>query len=150
MVTIRPVETSDSDTWLRMRCALWPDAPVAEHREEIRQFFAGEFPRWPWSVLLAIDAADRPAGFAEVSVRPYAEGCDSREVAYLEGWWVEPEARAAGVGRALIHAAEQWGRDRGLTEFASDADPDNDASIASHLALGFEDAGLVRCFRKQL
>ena len=149
MVTIRPVQPTHSDTWLRMRCALWPDGSAAEHGEEIRQFFAGEFPRWPWNVLMAFDQAGLPVGFAEVSVRPYAEGCAS-QVAYLEGWWVEPTARGAGVGRALIQAAEQWGRDRGLTEFASDADPDNEASIAAHLATGFEDAGLVRCFRKQL
>jgi len=150
MVTIRPVTPADLDTWLRMRCALWSDGSPAEHREEIEQFFAGEFPRWPWSVLIAHDDDGQVAGFAEVSVRPYAEGCESPQVGYLEGWWVEPQARGSGVGRALVSAAEDWARQRGLTEFASDAEPDNTTSIAAHQALGFEDAGLVQCFRKPI
>ena len=50
----------------------------------------------------------------------------------------------------LAKAAENWDRSRGCREFASDADPDNEASVAAHRALGFEDAGLVRCFRKDL
>jgi aminoglycoside 6'-N-acetyltransferase I len=71
-------------------------------------------------------------------------------VAYLEGWFVVPEARRRGVGRALIAAAEQWGRSEGCREFASDAEPDNEISAAAHSALGFSDVGLVRCFRKDL
>ena len=38
----------------------------------------------------------------------------------------------------------------GCTELASDAQPDNETSIAAHLALGFSDEGLVRCFSKKL
>lgn len=150
MVTIRTVTPADSDTWLRMRCALWPDGSAPEHRDEIEQFFAGDFPRWPWTALVAHDDTSTLLGFAEVSVRPYAEGCESPQVGYLEGWWVEPVVRARGIGRALMAAAEDWARDRGLIEFASDAAPDNAASIAAHQALGFTDAGLVQCFRKQL
>ena len=75
MVTVRPVESLDAANWLEMRMALWPADSDTEHREEIDQFLAGEFPRRPWSVLLAEDAAGRALGFAEVSVRPYAEGC---------------------------------------------------------------------------
>ena len=67
-----------------------------------------------------------------------------------------PTAQPAGIdlphsfGAALLRAAEEWGRAQGCTEFASDADPENAISIDAHLALGFEDAGLVRCFRKSL
>jgi aminoglycoside 6'-N-acetyltransferase I len=71
-------------------------------------------------------------------------------VAYLEGWFVSPEARGTGVGRALIAAAEEWGRLQGCTEFASAAEADNDVSAAAHRAVGFTEAGLVRCFRKDL
>jgi aminoglycoside 6'-N-acetyltransferase I len=150
MVTVRPAEPDDATTWMRMRHDLWPESPEAEHREEIDRFFAGDFPRGPWAVLLAEDAGGRVLGFAEVSIRPYAEGCRSERVGYLEGWFVVPEARERGVGRALVAAAEDWGRAQGCREFASDADPDNDVSAAAHRALGFADAGLVRCFRKDL
>lgn len=150
MVKVRVADSADAATWLELRCALWPDAPAGEHRDEIARFFLGDFPREPWTVLLAEDERGRAVGLAELSIRPYAEGCRSRRVAYLEGWFVRPEARARGVGRALVAASEDWGRAQGCVEFASDIDPANRLSEAAHRALGFEDAGVVRCFRKDL
>ena len=150
MAATRPVRPEDSNAWLAMRMALWPEDTEAEHREEIEQFYADRFPRWPWTVFLAEGASGQTEGFAEVSVRPYAQGCSSERVAYLEGWYVAPQARRRGVGRALVQASEAWGRTQGCSEFASDADAENDVSAAAHGALGFEDIGLVRCFRKDL
>jgi aminoglycoside 6'-N-acetyltransferase I len=49
-----------------------------------------------------------------------------------------------------VSAAEQWARDRGCHEFASDTELDNSMSAAAHRALGFENAGAIRCFRKAL
>ncbi|HEX8851962.1 MAG TPA: GNAT family N-acetyltransferase, partial [Pyrinomonadaceae bacterium] len=89
-------------------------------------------------------------GFAELSVRSYAEGCDSGRVAYLEGWFVESTHRGRGVGRALVAAAEDWGRTLGCTEFASDTELDNRSSAAAHVALGFEEVDRIICFRKTL
>ena len=89
-------------------------------------------------------------GVAELSIRPYAESCVTDRVAYLEGWFVEPSTRRRGVGRALVEAAEGRGRAQGCSEFASDAAPDNAVSIRAHRALGFTDAGLIRCFHKKL
>lgn len=74
----------------------------------------------------------------------------TNHVAYLEGWFVKPEARGQGVGRALVAAAEAWARDRGCIEFASDAQPESTGSALAHRAVGFADVGLVRCFRKDL
>jgi aminoglycoside 6'-N-acetyltransferase I len=149
-VTVRPVRASDAATWCEMRAALWPDGGETEHRDEVASYFRGEFPRYPWSALVAESSDARLLGFAEVSIRPYAEGCATSRVAYLEGWYVVPEARAQGVGRALIEATESWGRAQGSSELASDADADNHASAAAHRALGFTDVGLARCFRKDL
>ena len=149
-MTVRPAEPEDRSDWLRMRRMLWPEETPGEHIVEIGNYFAGRFPRGPWVVLIARAADGGPLEFAEVSTRPYAEGCVTTPVAYLEGWYVEVHARKSGVGRALVVAAEQWGCEQGATEFASDTEPGNDVSIAAHTALGFEDAGLVQCFRKQL
>lgn len=149
MITVRSVEPRDAASWLRLRQALWPDGSEAEHREEIERFFTGAA-REPLAVLLVEDRAGRAIGLAELSIRAYAEGCRSDRVAYLEGWFVEPDARRCGVGRALIAAAEEWGRTQGSSEFASDAKPDNTISAAAHRALGFTEVGLVRCFRKNL
>lgn len=133
-----------------MRRALWPEDQPEEHADEIAAYFAGEFPRGPWQALVAEAEDGSLIGFAEVSIRAYAEGCTTAHIAYLEGWWVDEAHRRSGVGTALLQAAEEWGREQGCTEFASDADPQNAVSINAHLALGFKDAGLVRCFRKSL
>src|SRR5439155_36668 len=87
-------------------------------------------------VIIACDDSGEPIGFAELSIRPYAEGCHSGRVAYLEGWFVEPAARRKGVGAALLKAAEDWGRASGCTELASDAEIGNDESVSAHRALG--------------
>src|SRR4051812_24967002 len=124
-VRVRPVTPADTAAWLRMRSALWPGHQSRWHADEIDRFFAGRL-REPLAVLLAIDEHDTALGFAELNIRPYAEDCDTDRVAYLEGWYVEAAARRSGVGRALIAAAEDWGRTQGCTEFASDAELDND------------------------
>src|SRR5262249_44408301 len=58
----------------------------------------------PEAVLIARGPEGEPVGFAELSVRPFAEGCRTSPVAYLEGWYVAPGARRKGVGRRLARA----------------------------------------------
>jgi aminoglycoside 6'-N-acetyltransferase I len=148
-IAVRHITSEDAATWLAMRRALWPEADDGEHAGEVERFFRGEA-REPAAVLLAEDGDGGAVGFAELSVRPYAEGCRSDRVAYLEGWWVAPGARRQGVGRALVEAACAWGRGEGCPELASDAEADNQLSAAAHSALGFEEVGLIRCFRRDL
>lgn len=132
-----------------MRVALWPEDSYQGHRREVDQFFDGRA-RTPLEVLLAIDESGSAVGFVELNIRAYAEDCVSDRVAYLEGWYVVPEARRHGVGRALVAAAEDWARSRQCTEFGSDAVLDNHISAAAHLALGFEETAQIRCFKKAL
>lgn len=148
VMKVRPVTRDDSPAWLAMRLALWPEGTAAEHAEEIEEFLAGHR-TMPLQVLIAADPAG-VVGFAELSIRAYAEDCFTDRVAFLEGWYVVAEARRRGVGRALIQAAEAWGRSQGCTEFASDALLDNEVSAAAHQALGFEETVQLRCFRKNL
>lgn len=145
---VRPVTPADAADWLRMREALWPDGK-ADHPPEIERYFQGQL-REPLEVLLAIDDRGQPVGFAELSIRTYAEDCVTDRVAYLEGWYVDPRARRQGVGRALVAGAEAWARAQGCTEFASDALLDNAVSAAAHHALGFEETVQLRCFKKVL
>lgn len=130
-----------------MRCALWPEGSEAEHRAEVTRFFAGQL-REPLQTLIARAGTGAPIGFVELSIRNYAEDCVTDRVAYLEGWYVIPESRRQGVGRALVLAAEDWARAQGCAEFASDALIENHVSAAAHAALGFIETVQIRCFRK--
>lgn len=149
MISVRAVRPEDADTWLQMRQALWPEYEAGYHREEIGKFLAGEL-TMPLEVLVAVDPNGVPVGFVELFIRNYAEDCETDRVAYLEGWYVAPQARRHGVGGALIRAAKEWGRSQGCTEFGSDALLDNDVSAAAHQALGFTETVQIRCFRKSL
>lgn len=148
-MTVRPVGPEDADAWRELRVALWPDGSEAEHQHEIALYLAGKSSE-PQAVLVAENSHGSIVGFAELSIRPCAEGCRTNRVAYLEGWYVVPEARRQGVGRALLKAAEAWGRAQGCTELASDTQSHNEVSTAVHRAVGFSEVGLVRCFRKEL
>lgn len=146
-ISVRPATSADAAAWVRLRCALWPEGSASEHRDEIDQFFAGQL-REPLTTLLALNASGDAVGFAELSIRSYAEDCVTDHVAYLEGWYVVPEVRRQGVGTALVRVAEAWARSQGCTEFASDALIDNHVSAAAHRALGFQETVQIRCFRK--
>jgi aminoglycoside 6'-N-acetyltransferase I len=149
MTIVRSVTAADTNGWLRMRQALWPDGSLAQHRRDIDRYFAGDR-REPMEVLLALTAKSVTVGFAELSIRNIVDGCATDRVAYLEGWYVVPESRRNGIGQALIQAAEQWAIRQGCTEFGSDSEIDNDVSHAAHLRSGFQETGRVRTYRKQL
>jgi aminoglycoside 6'-N-acetyltransferase I len=131
-----------------MREALWP-SPARRHAGAIDRYFAGTL-REPLEVLAAFDERGTAVGFIELSIRAYAEGCATDRVAFVEGWYVEPSARMNGIGASLIRAAEEWARSQGCTELGSDAEVENVSSAAAHLAVGFTETGVVRCFKKSV
>jgi aminoglycoside 6'-N-acetyltransferase I len=145
---IRPAGKADQADWERLRQALWPSDP-GEHARTIERYFGGKL-REPLEVLLAFDELGEAVGLIELSLRAYAEGCVTDQIAFVEGWYVEPDARRKGVGADLIKAAESWARSRGYAELASDAEVDNVTSAAAHRAAGFTETGVIRCFKKSL
>lgn len=145
---LRPARETDRHSWERMREALWPSLP-GRHAQDIERYFAGEL-REPLEVFLAFDDHGEAVGLIELSIKAYAEGCVTDRVAFVEGWYVEPTARGKGMGAALVAAAESWARSQGCVELGSDAEVDNLASAAAHRAVGFEETGVIRCFKKAL
>lgn len=150
MILIRHAQAAYAERWLRMRNELWPDQTIEELRRDVEAFFDGRATHL-WAVLFAIDQdAGQLLGFAELNIRPYAEGCDSSRIAFLEGWYVTKDQRHRGIGTALVKAAERWAVSVGCTEFASDARADNELGRAAHLKVGFTEVEVIRCFRKTL
>jgi GNAT superfamily N-acetyltransferase len=119
-----------------MMRALWPDA--------------GDYTFDDETVFVWERADGGLGGFVSFSLRPWAEGCDSTPVPYIEGWWVAPDLRRAGVGRALFGAVERWCRQHGYQELGSDVELENATSLEAHRALGFEPTIRLQFFRKQL
>jgi aminoglycoside 6'-N-acetyltransferase I len=129
-----------------MRRALWDDCPDDEQEREIAEILRGDAEE--------VFVAERPGGglcgFVEASIRPAADGCDQRPVGYIEGWYVDPDVRRRGVGRALVEAAEAWARSRGCRQMGSDAHLGNTVSHQAHGALGYQEVERLVHFKKDL
>jgi aminoglycoside 6'-N-acetyltransferase I len=146
-IEISELGPADHDAWLRLRMRLWPE----ETKEELadgRRWILGDPHRN--AVFVARLPDGELAGFLEAALRDWAEGCSTRPVGYIEGWYVEPERRKHGVGRRLVEAAETWARSRGCTEMGSDAHVSNTLSHRAHAALGYEEVERVVSFAKRL
>ena len=137
---------ADAREWARMRHLLWPTSTEQEHDAEITNHLKKQNPD---AEVFVIDLGhDQLGGFLEVGIRSYAEGCNSDQVGYIEGWYVEPDLREQGLGGQLLSAAEEWAQQKGLTEMASDSLIDNEIGIQAHLALGYKEVEKMVCFRK--
>lgn len=145
-IAIRAWRPDDHAEWLRMRRALFDDIAPGNEEADAAAWLA----RPDAIVLVAVRADGRLAGFAELAERPYADGCDTSPVAYLEGWWVDEDVRRQGVGAALVAAGVAWARERGYREMASDALLDNVDSHQAHEALGFEEVERAVRYRRAL
>ena len=142
---IREIRDDDLDEWVRMRVTLWPDCADDIHRVELAE------QRSEGHQVFVLDRGDGTlGGFLEASVRSRVDGSASERVGYIEGWWIDPDLRARGLGRRLVERAERWTRDQGLDEIASDAEIDNQGSIEAHAALGFRETFRVVQFLKKL
>ncbi|WP_150667882.1 aminoglycoside 6'-N-acetyltransferase [Pandoraea anhela] len=129
-----------------VRAKLWPDASASEHERDGRDLLSQPD---RYVAFLAMSQADECLGFAEASIRrDYVNGCDTSPVLFLEGIYVEASMRRSGIARALCVQIEQWGMERGCTEFASDTALSNIDAQAIHRALGFNETERVVFFRK--
>jgi aminoglycoside 6'-N-acetyltransferase I len=143
---VRQMRPADRVAWARMRAELWPDAPSGEHATEIDALLAG-VTGWGFVAQTHDGAA---VGFAEITIRPFANGCDSRPVPFLEGIWVDAPFRRQGVGARLVAHIEAFVAARGFCEIGSDALVENHTSHAAHRGWGFCETERIVHFRKFL
>lgn len=90
-------------------------------------------------------------GFAQCQLRTdYVEGTETSPVGYLEGIFIVEAYRKKGYAKELLSACERWAKKQNCSEFASDCELDNTTSLRFHLAMGFEEANRIICFRKEI
>ena len=142
---IRQATVSDAVAVAALSLQLWPDHTM----EEMTAEFAALLTSPEAAVFLAEDGA--PVGFAQCQLRhDYVEGASVSPTGYLEGVYVAPSHQHRGIAGQLLAACEVWAKAHGCTEFASDCEIDNAASLAFHLAKGFTEASRNIHFIKPL
>ena len=144
---VRPIAEEDFSEWLRLRKLLWDETDDAEHRDEMFDIYEHADSQL---VLVAETDNGRLVGFLEASIRPFVEDCETDNVGYLEGWFVEEKYRRQGIGATLVEAAEDWAREKDCEEMASDAEVGNEVSLTAHQQLGYEETSRLVHLRKVL
>src|SRR4051812_26874639 len=110
---VRPVAEKDLSEWFRLRQQLWDATSDDDHKAEM----LGILDHSDTQLVVVADAGKgKLAGFLEASIRLFVEDCETDNVGYLEGWFVDLEFRRRGIGGALVVAAEDWARSKGATE----------------------------------
>ena len=143
---IRKATAADLAAVTELGVQLWPSNETEELAEEFSRIMAQE----DAAFFLASDGK-QTVGFSQCQLRrDYVEGPDSSPVGYLEGIFVADEFRRQGLAAQLLSACEDWAREKGCTEFASDCELDNAKSLRFHLSLGFSEANRIICFTKKL
>ena len=139
---IRKGNVRDIPVIAELMVQLWPHQTVEAMEEELREMMQEE--------EIAFFLAEN-IGFAQCQLRhDYVEGTDSSPVGYLEGIYVAEEYRHQGIARDLVYACENWAKEKGCREFASDCELTNTQSLDFHLAVGFQEANRIICFTKKL
>ena len=139
-------EAKHADQLAEVVGIVWPGHTREELRDIVLDYIGSE-----GSAVFAEEEDGRFIGVALCGLRhDYVEGCETSPVGYLEGVAVREENRHRGVAKKLVEECEQWAREKGCTEFASDCELINTASLDFHLAVGFTEENRLICFKKTL
>jgi aminoglycoside 6'-N-acetyltransferase I len=143
-VRIRPVRRADNESWVALRCARWPRRPATELWLDIE--------RWWWTgdsctQCLVAEEGRRLVGFLELSIRSGADSGLAR-IARVDGWYVAPEARRLGVGRALLQAAEAWAGHNRCGALESEGEWLDLAAQRAYAAAGYSATATIVRFHK--
>ena len=143
---IKQAEQADALTLAELAIQMWEDNTISELASEFAEMIgSGD------AACFIQYAEDKPIGFAQCQLRhDYVEGTETSPVGYLDGIFVQDEFRHKGYAKGLLQECEKWAKGKNCSEFASDCELDNVNSLKFHLAMGFEEANRVICFRKDI
>lgn len=130
----------------KLAIQMWSSHTIDELTEEFETIIESTN-----SAIFVLCVNEQMVGFAQCQLRhDYVEGTDSSPVGYLEGVFVEEAYRRQGCAKKLLAECEKWAKEKGCSEFASDCEVENTNSFEFHMAMGFEEANRIICFKKQL
>lgn len=127
--------------------ALWPDCSLKEEYANCQKILADSE-----QTCYLLKSEDDYIAFIQLSLRKeYVEGANSgTTVAYVEGIYVKDEFQKHGLGTQLFEAGLAWAKSKGCKQIASDAELDNQGSIAFHKKYGFREVNRIVCFIKDI
>lgn len=137
---------NEIDAIVSLALSLWPENEESELKEEFIQLLSD-----PKATIYLAQESNQFFGFAQCQLRTdYVEGTESSPVGYLEGIFVDEKYRGSGVANLLLKSCEQWAKEQGCQEFASDVELHNSQSLNFHLKHGFTEANRIICLTKKL
>jgi aminoglycoside 6'-N-acetyltransferase I len=143
---VKRAQRKDLAAVAQLACQLWPDHDLQEMEADMSQILEK-----PDAAFFLAWEGDSAVGFAQCQLRhDYVEGTESTPVGYLEGIYVAEEFRKRGLAKALLSVCQDWAKDQGCCEFASDCELTNTESLQFHLRAGFLEANRLICFTKKL
>ena len=139
-------DQSNLREWTELALLLFPDSNFEEEFAMHEKFLDSER-----EVGLLYRADDQYVGFMNLSIRhDYVNGTNTSPVVFVEAIYVLPDYRKQGIGRAFLAFAEQYAKERGITQLASDAFTHNSLSEQFHKGCGFVEKERVICFVKDI
>lgn len=142
---IRRANVDEAGVAAELAVQMWTSSTVEEHKQGFEEYI-----KEGGAVFLAWKD-NEAVGFAQCGMRhDYVEGTESSPVGYLEGIFVAEKERKQGIAKELLRACQNYAREMGCSEFASDCELENEDSLKFHIAMGFEEANRIICFTKKL
>jgi aminoglycoside 6'-N-acetyltransferase I len=125
---------------------LWKECDYTEELENSKAILKSK-----QETAFLLEKQQQYIGFILLSMRTdYVEGTRSTPVAYIEGLFIIPKQRKRGYAQMLVDKGEQWGKNMGCLEYASDTKINNHISIQFHQQCGFKEAKRIVCFSKAI
>jgi GNAT superfamily N-acetyltransferase len=159
-IVVRRATVKDLDAVIQLRLALlreYPDHPIygrlqPDVNERARALFAAQLRSTTEVMFLAAfdcmggarDCRADSVGILRCTESTSSPLLEPSRYAYVSSVYVHPDARRRGVLRAMLRAADEWSRARGLEEMRLHNVADSASAGVAWSALGFEVVEHVR------
>ena len=142
---IKKATKSEIEQVAKLAVKMWDSSTVEELSTDFEDYVNNG------GIVFLAYRDNKAIAFAQCGLRrDYVEGTESSPVGYLEGIFVVEEERLQGVAKQLLNACQNYAKELGCTEFASDCELKNEESLRFHLKMGFAEANRIICFTKKL